>query len=826
MRKLIPIIVRILGIIITLPPLLNDFIENVYIIFLPFINSKNHKNEKGGRRLNMKLKNNLMNKLDLKSLLIVILIVATLCTSCFNVTASILPFLVKKDLEAGDCYNVTDIVVEIPAIFQKADVVFAFDLTFSMKKYDILSTAKNETEQIMNTLITSYPGADFNFGVMSHMDYPDFYSSCNYSAPYGSQGDYAYSLDQPLTNNPTAVNTTINSLSLGNDGSADAPEDYTRIFYESYNDSNIGWRAEATKLVVNFGDSVPHDCNLSEGVTNGPDSTGNDPGPDEKMDTSDDLDLQSVLASMNASGITLIECHTKRIYVDHWTYWTEITGGSFNIINSSNYVDNIVNAITGELTNLKVYNLHLNVTTPGFESWLNSVDPPSYSEVITGTTVIFNETICVPIGTPPGIYIFNVSAVDEDGVNYGNQTNEITVNAPPNVPSNPDPYDGESDVKLDATLSWTCSDPDGDPLTYDVYFGTSNPPPLLEQNQSGTGYDPTLGYDTTYYWKIIAWDNHSTSNESEIWSFTTTSAPQGDPDPPATPTYYDPIADASAGEPYIGFVGEEITFDGSRSYDPDGDGFIISWYWDFGDDTNGTGETITHTYTSSGSYSASLTVSDNRFAIGIDNFNVEIFAANYAPTKPTVGGPTKGHKNINYEFTALSYDADNNTIQYIFDWGDGETTTTEFLQNGTLTNQSHSWTKYGAYLISVKAYDGMTESDVNEFTILIDVIPINDGINGYLVDEDSDDTFDSFENTDTGEKTDLGQENNNYLIDSDNNDKWDYAYNLDTGLTSYYLYVYHKYDGIYQANKAPGFELVSLLAVIALVFIIMRRRRR
>jgi hypothetical protein len=52
-----------------------------------------------------------------------------------------------------------------------------------------------------------------------------------------------------------------------------------------------------------------------------------------------------------------------------------------------------------------------------------------------------------------------------------------------------------------------------------------------------------------------------------------------------------------------------VTFNGSSSFDPDG--YITQWHWDFGDDTNGAGETITHTYPSSNSYNVTLTVIDN-----------------------------------------------------------------------------------------------------------------------------------------------------------------------------------------------------------------------
>jgi len=41
-------------------------------------------------------------------------------------------------------------------------------------------------------------------------------------------------------------------------------------------------------------------------------------------------------------------------------------------------------------------------------------------------------------------------------------------------------------------------------------------------DQSGTTYDPgTLSYDTKYYWKIVATDNHGASTSGPLWDFTT-----------------------------------------------------------------------------------------------------------------------------------------------------------------------------------------------------------------------------------------------------------------------------------------------------------------
>ena len=53
----------------------------------------------------------------------------------------------------------------------------------------------------------------------------------------------------------------------------------------------------------------------------------------------------------------------------------------------------------------------------------------------------------------------------------------------------------------------------------------------------------------------------------------------------------------------------EIAFDGSNSTDTDND--TLTFSWDFGDGSSGTGATITHLYTSPGTYQVSLVVSDN-----------------------------------------------------------------------------------------------------------------------------------------------------------------------------------------------------------------------
>lgn len=101
------------------------------------------------------------------------------------------------------------------------------------------------------------------------------------------------------------------------------------------------------------------------------------------------------------------------------------------------------------------------------------------------------------------------------------QAGEAAQNQAPNPPSSPSPADGANiGSAVSATLSWTCSDPDGDPLTYDVYFGSGTTPPRVSQGQTGTSYNTGNVLDNPqYYWRIVAFDDHGHSTSSPLWVF-------------------------------------------------------------------------------------------------------------------------------------------------------------------------------------------------------------------------------------------------------------------------------------------------------------------
>ncbi|MFC2170739.1 SUMF1/EgtB/PvdO family nonheme iron enzyme [Calditrichota bacterium] len=106
---------------------------------------------------------------------------------------------------------------------------------------------------------------------------------------------------------------------------------------------------------------------------------------------------------------------------------------------------------------------------------------------------------------------------------------ETNDNGAPNLPTDPSPSDGAYAIETSITLTWLCIDPEDNPLTYDVYFGTSSDPPLVESNLTTASYNPgALEEPETYYWKITASDNQGHTTIGPVWSFSTGSSNAGE----------------------------------------------------------------------------------------------------------------------------------------------------------------------------------------------------------------------------------------------------------------------------------------------------------
>lgn len=132
--------------------------------------------------------------------------------------------------------------------------------------------------------------------------------------------------------------------------------------------------------------------------------------------------------------------------------------------------------------------------------------------------------------SPEGLYTFDVCVTDAVFTQEC-QSTSITVVSPaiPGIPSNPSPADGATGVSTSAILNWTAT---SETNSYNVYFGTAYPPPLVAEVTVPSFTPAALSRNTTYHWQIIA--KHTmcdllppTVSGGPVWSFTTGTSSEG-----------------------------------------------------------------------------------------------------------------------------------------------------------------------------------------------------------------------------------------------------------------------------------------------------------
>ena len=202
--------------------------------------------------------------------------------------------------------------------------------------------------------------------------------------------------------------------------------------------------------------------------------------------------------------------------------------------------------------------------------------------------------------------------------------------------ANPNPALVAATVTFDGSSS---SDPDGAIVSYAWDFGDST---------GGSEAMTTHAYPTfgTFNVTLTVTDNES---------FTATAY--------RDVVVHAPPAASFTTSPSSPVVGATVTFNASASRGPDGK--IVTYAWDFGDGSFGTGVQVSHAYGRKGTFRVELTVVDN---LGISNRTAQtITVGDRAPqiTSSTPGlGPLTVGAGATQTFTVIAWDPDGDVLSY------------------------------------------------------------------------------------------------------------------------------------------------------------------
>ncbi|NNK86964.1 MAG: hypothetical protein HKO90_01655 [Flavobacteriaceae bacterium] len=164
-------------------------------------------------------------------------------------------------------------------------------------------------------------------------------------------------------------------------------------------------------------------------------------------------------------------------------------------------------------------------------------DPISYRIVIATdrdlTNIVEQRTVSstsITITLDEGVaYYWAVTARDNQGAEanpsatfaFYTESPGVSNHAPFTAALNA-PQNGETVSAGSVNLSWIGGDADaGDVLSYDVYFGETEDPPLIQSDVAVENFDVTTSAGTTYYWRVDTTDDSGVKTIGQVWTFET-----------------------------------------------------------------------------------------------------------------------------------------------------------------------------------------------------------------------------------------------------------------------------------------------------------------
>ena len=269
-----------------------------------------------------------------------------------------------------------------------------------------------------------------------------------------------------------------------------------------------------------------------------------------------------------------------------------------------------------------------------------------------------------------GTFSVTLTVTDDDGAATA-VTQQVLVEQPPPANEAPSAVFTATPSGLDVAFDGSGSaDGDGSIVSYEWDFGDGS---------SGTGETASYSYGAGGTFSVTLTVTDDDGAATSVSQDVTVEVPNEAPSAvfTATPS------------------GLDVAFDGSGS--ADGDGSIVSYEWDFGDGSSGTGETASHSYGAGGTFSVTLTVTDDDGAATAVTQQVLVEQpppANEAPSAVFTATPS----GLDVAFDGSgSADGDGSIVSYEWDFGDGS--------SGTGETASHSYGAGGTFSVTLTVTD-------------------------------------------------------------------------------------------------------------------------
>ncbi|MDF4222870.1 PKD domain-containing protein [Maribacter sp. M208] len=302
----------------------------------------------------------------------------------------------------------------------------------------------------------------------------------------------------------------------------------------------------------------------------------------------------------------------------------------------------------------------------------------------------FEDTFIVPSGiTTLNIWLYTNYGSNNPGTVYYDNLSVINLsqnggNTPPVAAITAVPTNGSAPLEVNFNGSNSTDDSGIASYSWDFGDGTT---------ATGVNVDKTFIYSGTYnvVLTITANDGGTDTEAIEIISSGA------------------PIANIVA-TPQTGDTPLDVSFNASGS---SGDNAIVSYAWDYGDGTMGSGITSTHTYTLVGNFTAKLTITDSAGLKDTENILITVEAPlNNAPTAVANATPLNGEAPLEVNFDGSGSTDDNGIFSYSWNFGDGTAIETDAVI-------SHTYTNEGTYeaILTVTDAEGLIDTETIEIIV-------------------------------------------------------------------------------------------------------------